>query len=221
MARRPAPVVLGLLVALAAPAGAHVFWPTFHSAKSAVALDQDGLRAAVVLEVPTFELVASFKEHYAELDLMAEIEGGRFEALEDEFRDFQLERFAAVLTLEVDGAEAAGSWQPVDTPMNGKGSEGFFVYMLEFVFDRPPQLDDRVAVRLINRAFPDEEVVMANVAEAEGGWEVAESSIPPLEEYPDLPEGAVAYEEELGQWSIDDAKRDLRVVFARSSGPAR
>ena len=90
--------------------------------------------------------------------------------------------------------------------------------MLEFAFASPPRLRDRVEVRLQNDALPGLEVVMANVAEAAGGWRVAESSIPPPEEYPELPEGA-EYSEELGLWSIDPAKRDLRVVFARNPAP--
>ena len=215
-ARRGA-ATLAILLAVVLPAAlhAHLFWPTFHSAKSAVSIDAaKGLQAAVVIEVPTFELLARFKEHYAELDLMKEIEDGRFEELEAKFRDVQLERFAGELYLELDGKPAAGKWRAVDTPINGKGTEGFFVYMLEFAFDAPPRLGDRVAVRLENKALPGLEVVMANVAEAKDGWRVAESSIPPPEERPELPEGA-EYSDELGLWSIDPVKRDLRVVFAR------
>jgi hypothetical protein len=216
---RPRTVSLALLggLVLSGAAAAHLFWPTFHSAKSAVSLDDaKGLQAVVVIEVPTFELLASFKEHYASLDLMAEIEAGRFEELEAKFRDVQLERFAGALALEVDGKSAAGKWRPVDTPINGKGTEGFFVYMLEFAFDSPPALGERVEVLLHNKALPGLEVVMANVAEASGRWRVLESSIPPPAEYPELPEGA-EYSEELGLWSIDPAKRDLRVVFARAA----
>ena len=213
--RRTLSLALLLCIALPASLAAHLFWPTFHSAKSALAIDQErGLQAVVVIEVPTFELLASFKEHYAALDLMAEIEAGRFDELETKFRDVQLERFAGALALEVNGRSAAGKWRPVDTPINGKGTEGFFVYMLEFAFDRPPELGQRVEVRLRNRALSEAQVVMANLAEAEDGWRVVESSIPPPAEYPELPEGA-EYSEELGLWSIDEAKRDLRVVFVR------
>ncbi|HVR29214.1 MAG TPA: hypothetical protein VMS86_06725 [Thermoanaerobaculia bacterium] len=210
-----------LCLALAPRLAAHLFWPTFHSAKSAVSLDDEkGLQAVVVIEVPAFELLARFKEHYAALDLMAEIEAGRFEELETKFRDVELERFAGALALEIDGRSAPGKWRPVETPINGKGTEGFFVYLLEFAFDRSPRLGERVEVRLLNRALPGVQVVMANVAEAAGGWRVAESSIPPAAEYPELPEGA-EYSEDLGLWSIDETKRDLRVVFARPApGPS-
>jgi hypothetical protein len=220
--RSAAPLAsVALLLGLASPAAllAHSFWPTHHSAKSAVSLDDErGLQAAVVIEVPAFELLASFKEHYASLDLMAEIEAGRFAELEAKFRDLQLERFAGALELRIDGRPAAGTWRPVDTPINGKGTEGFFVYLLEFAFAAPPELGPSVEVRLQNRALPGLDVVMANVAEASGGWRVAESSIPPPAPLPELPEGA-EYGDDLGLWSVDPAKRDLRVVFTRAGGP--
>jgi hypothetical protein len=204
--------------ALPAALCAHLFWPTFHSAKSAISIDAEkGLQAAVVIEVPTFELLAAFKQHYASLDLMKEIEAGRFDDLEAKFRDVQFEKFAKDLVLSIDGKPAAGKWRPVETPINGKGTEGFFVYMLEFAWSAPPKLGDRVAVRLENKSLPDSEVVMANVAEAKDGWRVVESSIPPPEEYPELPEGAELAQEDLAIWSIDPVKRDLKVVFARDS----
>jgi hypothetical protein len=206
-------VLLG--VALPATLSAHLFWPTFHSAKSALSIDDEkGLQAAVVIEVPTFELLARFKEHYANLDLLEEIEAGRFDELESKFRDIQFESFIETLTLTIDGKPAAGEWRPVDTPINGKGTEGFFVYMLEFAFTTPPRLGKRVAVRLENKAVPNAEVVMANVAEASGGWRVAESSIPPPEKPPELPPGA-QLTEDISLWSIDPVKRDLRVTFER------
>jgi hypothetical protein len=219
---RPVPAVIALAVVLGAafPAilSAHLFWPTFHSAKSALSVDAEkGLQAAVVIEVPTFELLASFKQHYADLDLLKEIEAGRFDELETEFRDVQFERFAKELTLSIDGKPVPGRWKPVDTPINGKGTEGFFVYMLEFAYSAPPKLGDRIAVRLENKVFPEAQVVMANVAEAGAGWRVAESSIPPPEEYPQLPEGAEYAQEDLAIWSIDPVKRDLKVVFTRDA----
>ena len=121
-----ASIAIAVLVLAAFPAAlsAHLFWPTFHSAKSALSIDaQKGLQAAVVIEVPTFELLARFKQHYADLDLMKEIEAGRFDALEAKFRDLQFEQFARDLTLEIDGKPAAGKWRPVDTPINGKGTK--------------------------------------------------------------------------------------------------
>ena len=211
------------LTLVAAPSVPHSFWPAYHSAKSALSLDREGLRAVVVLEVPTFEMVTSFREHFRHLDLMKEIENGRFDPLEDEFREAQLARFAEGLELYLDQEPARGAWKPVETPVNGKGTEGFFVYMLEFVFEPSSaapdiELIDKLEVRLVNRCSEDKTVVLANLAEVGDGWEIVASSIPPPEEYPEIPEGA-AISAEIGLWTMDVEKRDLRISFARQ--PAR
>ena len=220
MLLRVVPLLLASLLVLAGPMAAHLSWPTYHSARSAVSLGEQGLEVVVVLEVPTFRLVADFKEHFSELDLMAEIEAGRFETLENQFRDVRFVDFAATLGLELDGVPAVGSWEPVDTPVNGKGTEGFFVYMFEFVFEQPPVPDARTTVRVLNQAFAGEEVVMANQAKAGEGWQIEESSIPQPEAF-DLPAGAELEDPELGLWTIDPVKRDLRVTFAKVGDAAR
>ena len=216
-------VLLGLL--LAVPAGSHSYWPSYYSAKSAVSVGAKGLQAVVVIEVPTFAMVASFREYFSEIDLMAEIEAGRFEPLENEYRDAQFEELSAALELTIDGEKAAGSWQPVDSPANGKGTEGFFVYMLEFIFpdaepgegtkNLPTAAGAKLFVRLQTGVLEEEPLMLANLAAASDGWEVLESSIPPPEEYPELPEGSVLVDD-LGLWSEDPVKRDLRVTFVRA-----
>ncbi|MEE2775659.1 MAG: hypothetical protein VYE73_02720 [Acidobacteriota bacterium] len=208
-------LALVAFLASAPVAHGHAYWPTYHSARSAVSIGEDGLEVAVILEVPTFRLVANFKAHFADLDLMAEIEAGRFEALESQFRDEQFSAFIETLALEVGGAPAAGEWTPVDTPVNGRGTEGFFVYMFEFAFQADPLAGDELVVRVLTRSFPDEELVMANQADAADGWVVAESSIPPPEEF-ELPAGAELEDPELGLWTRDPVKRDLRVTFRRT-----
>ena len=212
------------LALVASPSVPHSSWPAYHSAKSALSLDLEGLRAVVVLEVPTFEMVTRFREHFRHLDLMKEIENGRFDPLEDEFREAQLARFAAGLELYLNHEPARGAWKPVKTPVNGKGTDGFFIYMLEFVFEPASaapnvELIDKLDVRLVNRCSEDKTVVLANLAEVGDGWEIVASSIPPPEEYPEVPEGAVL-SAEIGLWTMDAEKRDLRISFARLSANA-
>jgi len=209
-----------LLVGLALAIGTaavrpHTLWPTYYSAKSSLSVDDErGLRATVVIEVPAFEMVNSFRQHFSDIDLLAEIEAGRFEVLEKEFQQLQLDTFAAALYLEVDGRAAAGSWQPADSS-TGAAVEGFFVYSLQFVFERAPDPSaSRLEARLMNNALVDEAVMLANFADAGDGWEVASSSIPPPEEVEGLPDGA-ALVDEMALWTMDDAKRDLQVVFER------
>ncbi len=211
---RFAGTVLALLLALVGPVQGHAFWPSNHSARTGVSMSAEGLQAAVVIEVPAIRLIEGFKEHFEDLDLMAEIEAGRFAALEEEYNRVLFATFAEGLDLFVDDRPAVGAWQPVDTPVNGRGTEGFFVYLLEFAFDEEVQPAERLRVRLVNRTLEGFEVVMANQATAADGWRVVESSIPPPTTPVEIPRGA-AVEEELALWSIDPVKRDLRVVFSR------
>lgn len=217
--RRHRVVAIGMaLLLVSTTLSAHSFFPTHYSAKSAVSLGAKGIQAVVVIEVPTFQMVKSFREHFSQVDLLAEIEAGRFKPLEDEFRIAQLELLAKDLRLTVNGESVEGVWRPVDSPVNGRGTEGFFVYMLEFdwleSFALPTEIGARVLVRLEIRVLPEEAIVLANVAEASEGWEILESSIPPLQEYPEVPQGAVLMDE-LGLWTADPVKRDLRVSFVR------
>jgi len=202
-----------LSLGLPALLAAHSAWPSYYSSRTAVGIDGNGLQAVVVIEVPTFDLVADFRRHFADIDLVAEIEGGRFAALEDAYRESRFEDFAGDLELSIDGRQASGHWRPVDTPVNGRGTEGFFVYMLEFVLDEPLPARRRLTVRVLNRVLPEAQMVLANQAQAEDGWVVAESSIPEPTPVADLPPGAELLAD-AAMWSEDATKRDLRVTFA-------
>ena len=199
-----------LLAAL--PARGHVDWPSSYSAKTSIAVDAERLRIAVVVEIPLPDLVLAFNQHFAHLDLLAEIEKGRVEELEEEFRRGQFEHMAKGLVVELDGRPATGSFRAADTPVNGRATEGFFVYVLEYAFASPPQLAARHEVRVINRLYPDAEMVFANHVEARGGWRVVESSTPQPPAGADLTIGSP---EEAAMWSEDESWREFRVVLAR------
>jgi hypothetical protein len=203
-----------LLLALL-PAGlhGHVAWPTFHSAKTSIALDEQRLRIAVVVEVPLPDLVLAFNQHFAHLDLLAEIEKGRIEELEEEFRRGQFDHMAKGLAVEIDGEPASGRFRAADTPINGRATEGFFVYVLEYAFERPPKLASRHAVEVVNRLYPGADMVFANHVEARGGWRVASASTPQPPPGADLTVGSP---EETAMWSEDESHREFRVVLERA-----
>ena len=207
-----------LLVLWTVAAEAHTLWPTHYSAQSTLAFDDEhGLRATVVFEVPAFEMVNRFRQHFSDIDLLAEIEAGRFEPLEEEFQRVQYAAFAEALYLEINGQEAEGSWRRAESANSGAGTQGFSVYALEFVFRQALRtVGSRLEARLLNNALIDESVVMANFADAGDGWKIAQSSIPPPEVFEGLPEGA-EIADELAMWTMDPAKRDLLVVFERQS----
>ena len=194
------------------PGRAHASFPTYYSAKSALALRPSGLETVVVIEVPLFAMVVEFNDHYSDIDLIAEIEKGRIEELEDEFRKAKFEQLAKGLRLEIDGHRARGSWQPVDTPVNGRGAEGFFVYMLEFEPEQEIELGRRAEIRVINDLYEGEEIVLANYIDVGEGWELLQTSTPQPAPGADLTVGSL---EELAMWSEDPERRTFEVVVAR------
>lgn len=201
-----------LLVATSGPVAAHSFWPTFYSAKTTVTADGERLGVTVVVEVPVVSLLGKFRKYFSHLDLEQEIREGRFEALEDEFRAHQLSRLAAALELRLDGEAPAGTWQPVDTPVNGRANEGFFVYLLEFRPQAPPELGATAEVEVSNRVYEGRNIVFANYVDARGGWEVVESSTPQPSPAADLSPGSP---DEIAMWSEEPERRRFRVVLRR------
>jgi hypothetical protein len=197
----------------AAPLVGHSFWPTFYSSKTAVSVAGDELQVAEVIEIPTASLLPKFRKRYRHLDLKEEIEAGRFDALEEQFKQELFATMGEGLSLEVDGRAVAGSWEPADTPMNGRASEGFFVYLLEFEPAEPWQLGERVRVRVTNDLYRDRNIVLANYVETGPDWTLLESSSPQPPPGADLTVGAPA---ELEMWSQDPEYRDFRVVLERT-----
>jgi hypothetical protein len=192
---------------------AHSSWPTFYSAKSALSIGADGLEVAMVIEIPTFAVVPRFRKHFKDLDLMEEIEAGRFEKLEDQFRDHMFQELGEGLSVAIDGQTVPGDWRSVETPINGKANEGFFVYMLEFVPKSPPVLADSLEVVIHNRLYPGENIIFAGYAEAKADWRVVESSAPQPPPGVDLTPGSAA---ELDMWTTDPALRAFKVSLSRT-----
>ena len=142
-------------------------------------------------------LVLAFNQHFAHLDLLAEIEKGRVEELEEEFRRGQFEQMAQGLTVEIDGKPAGGRFRAADTPINGRATEGFFVYVLEYAFERPPRLPRRLEIAVTNRLYQGVDMVFANHVEARGGWRVVSASTPQPPPGADLTVGSP---EEAAMW---------------------
>lgn len=201
-----------VFLAASGPVPAHVAWPTFHSAKTSIAADAERLRVAVVVEIPLPDLVLAFNQHFAHLDLLAEIEKGRVEELEEEFRRGQFEEMARALAVEIDGKPANGRFRAADTPINGRATEGFFVYVLEYAFEQPPRPAGRLELTVKNQLYPGVDMVFANHVEARGGWRVISASTPQPPPGADLTVGSP---EEAAMWGADESRREFRVVLER------
>ncbi len=209
---RPQRVALALVAALlcAGLGQAHLAFPEFYSVKATVTADGEELHVEALVEIPLAELVLAFNRHFQHIDLIAEIQAGKIEALEDEFREAMFERLGAGLGLEVDG-QRHDAWRPADSPINGRAGEGFFVYILETTRALAPSRELRV--QLTNALYPDQQMVLANLAFGGDGWAVDQASTPQPPPGADLEEGS---EDELLLWSDDPEKRQFQVSFRGS-----
>ncbi len=199
--------------AIASVAHAHVAWPSSYSTRVTIAASDDGLLITVTAEIPTLSLVPRFRHHFKDKDLKAEIEAGRFAALEDEFRDYQFTELARGLETTINGELVDGRWLPVDTPINGRSNEGFFVYILQFSPTEPVELGRRLEVEVNNHLFERKPLVLSNLVQANDGWQAVEASTEQPPEGADLSPGSVA---EMALWAEDEDRRSFRVVLVRS-----
>lgn len=194
---------LGLGLALTPAAQAHPFETSIYSLRSMVKVSESGtLTTLVVLEVPV-QVV---------LDGIGVSEGDSRRVKEKKLETWNTttwDKMAAGLTLTIDGEPAKGAWRPIEHPANGKGAEGFFVYMVGF--DLQQELPAKgYTLRIENRSYPDEEMVYSGSATAQGGYKVTkDSSREILGTEVDTPLS------NPGRWTTDAKMRDLEVTVAR------
>lgn len=206
--------LLGLVALLGAkvgPAGAHPFDATYYSCRAVVAMNGDGLKVTVVVEVPTVMILDEFLSLY-----------GDPTQLDDEadaiFRRRQFDKLAADLVLHVDRQVPAGRWQPVQTEANGRGTETFFVYLLEFVPDEPERFAaaERLDVRVEMNVFSRDFIYLSASTEVEAPWRVVLNSAEPLLAATD----DELFDPETGRWTVDPRLRRLRVKLEKTPAPS-
>ena len=203
-------LALSLGTALPKTADAHPFDATYYSSRAVVDMGEDGLRVTVVVEVPTSLILEEFLTLYGDPTQLDE----EAEAI---FRERQFEKLAADLVLKVNRRTPAGSWQPVDTEANGRGTETFFVYLLEYVYDEPEPFADarRLDVRVEMNVFSRDFIYLSAAAEAVAPWRVTQNSAEPL--LADIDEEL--FDPETGGWTVDPRLRRLRVKLERDAVP--
>ena len=212
-------IAFGILL-LAAPtaAQAHPFSRDSYSIRQALRLKDERLLAVVILEIPADvvmrELVgeAEAKAREAELD-GKEIDPKVSRAQVNAFNKRIWGRMAEGLSLRVGGEALAGSWKPLKSDANGKGGEGFFVYMVGFDPKGKPKFGDEVAVELANTGWSDVPMYYAGLVNVGAEWAIAANNARDVL-------GAIAETEDPDPtdpkgWSQDEALRNLRVTFRR------
>lgn len=199
-----------LLAALLAPtpASAHPFSKTSYSARSALRIGDSGLKAVAVLEVP-----AQFV-----LDQLTAMAGEGKKPGRAHLKKLNEQTWAAMgaaLTLKLDGEAVSGEWKAVKNDINGKGAEGFFVYLVAFVPLAPLTLGERAEITVINDGWRAADIYLSGMARADEGWAVESCSAEDL-----LGDGSRKFAvNEPGSWSRDEALRTLRAVFVKEPSP--
>jgi len=196
-------MLLLVLLLLPSLAVAHPFSKTAYSSRSAVRVGDGKLKAIVVVEVPA-QVV---------LDRLTGLADGKkpnrkhVAALNEQIWG----EIAAGLTVTVDGATPDGAWKPVPSKTNGKGAEGFFVYLVGYELTDAPTWGSPVVVELSNTGFADVELYLSGMAKADPGWTITENTA-------EATLGAGEFSvSDPNSWKQDDALRTLRVVYERAA----
>ena len=194
---------------------AHPFGASYYALRHEVVLGPEGLRVVVLGEVPARTVMQEFAQLFGNLEKIGVDQDRAYLKL-------QLDRLRRGLRLQVDGAEPVGSWEPVDNPANGRGTEDSFLYMLHFVPSAGPLASgERVEVLLTDQAYRGDPVWMSGYAAASEpapgqqapAWRLLSSSAEDL-----LGDGARLADASGNPagWSQDPALRRLQVVFERT-----
>ena len=198
--------LIGLLAACLwmSNALAHPFSQEEYSLRTAVTISDKGIVPLVVLEIP---IPIALKEIGANVEDHTEVKRRKIKA----YNNQQWNALANSLTFTVDGTPLSGEWLAIDHPANGKATEGFFVYMVSFMFDTVPTFDDDVTVEIVNSAFMDSPMVYSGSATTKEPWMVEMSTSKTI-----LGDNESADLTDPLRWSKDAALRTMTVVARKS-----
>jgi hypothetical protein len=213
-----------LLVAalgLAGPAMAHPLSRDAWSLRNAVKLGPDGVQAVVIMEVPADVVMAALREDFEGEATGEELDETVARAQVRRWNEGLWQDMARGLELRIDGQLAPGEWSPLRSDANGKGGEGFFVYMVGFRPKRAQspiwKLGDEVTIELRDTIAPEEPMFLTALVATDGPWTVkassAEAVLGDQAGAPDL--------DDPEAWSEDPSLRTLTVTFSRRSTDAR
>jgi hypothetical protein len=206
-----------LLLALCWPTASigHPMSRDAYSLRNAVKLGPDGLQAVVILEVPADVVMGSLLEDFEGGATGEELDEQVARAKVRRWNEGQWDLMGAGLKVFVNGEEAPGEWGALRSDANGKGGEGFFVYMVGF---RPKSkaapiwdFGDEATIEIRNTIYPDKPMFLSALVSYGDGWTIGSNSakdvIGEKAEVPDLTNPDA--------WSEDPSLRTLTVVYQR------
>jgi hypothetical protein len=204
-----------LAALLATYALAHPFQTTVWSLRTSAKVDDEQLIVISALEIPTGVVLG-------ELARRTQAAGGKFnraklEAANDAYNDETWLAMGAAISVTLNGQPSALTFQPVDSPVNGRASDAFFLYLVEARHPLPkgtPTLE----VAIDNRAWPDQEMFYSTSAHAGQAWGLVSASdrqgrLGECQPDGDDPEDLV--DDDGRPWTRDPAARTLQMTVRR------
>ena len=178
---------------------AHPFSQEEYSLRTAVTISERGVVPLVVLEVP---IPVALKEIGAAVSDPKDVKRRKINA----YNKAQWSALSENLTFIVNGEPANGEWLAIDHPANGKATEGFFVYMVSFKFNKAPIIGTEVNVVIQNSAYLDSKMVYSGSAIAKEPWVVDSSTSKEV-----LGDAEAADLTDPKRWSTSEALRTMTI----------
>jgi hypothetical protein len=197
---------------------AHPFQPSAWSMKTQTRTDGDRLELVVALEVPTDPVLRALAESTNAIQGFNRLE---LERARDAFNDTTWRELGEGIELTIDGTAVGLDWQPVDTPINGKASERFFLYLIESSWQIPTHLTD-FSARVSNTAYVEQEMFLTASTQSQPPWSLHQSSARTLlrggvcwtDGGPENPSGSTDRKGTV--WLKDDQLRTLEAHYSRA-----
>lgn len=197
----------------------HPFQPSAWSMKTQARTVGDELQIVVALEVPTDTVLRALA---TSTNAIHGFNRMKLEMARDAFNDTTWRELGEDIQLSIDGEEVAVEWQPVDTAINGKASERFFLYLIESSYTIPGHLDD-FSLQIANQAYADQEMFLTATTQGQRPWVLQQSSARELlrtgvcwtDGGPEEDPGSIDREGTV--WLKDDQLRVLTARYTRAT----
>ena len=188
---------------LGSVAMAHPFSKDEYSLRTAVRISDKGITPLVALEVP---FAKALEEIDAKPDESKKVKLKKIE----KYTKKQWEILAENLTFTIDGKKVKGKWQAIKHPANGKGAEGFFVYLVSFKAKKKILPTDGSVIVIENQAYPDVPMVYTGSAKAIEPWVIVTSTPKTI-----LGEHEAKDLADPDRWSTDAGLRKMEITIKK------
>ena len=197
---------------------AHPFQPSAWSMKTQTRTNGDRLELVVALEVPTDTVLRALAESTNAIHGFNRL---KLERARDAFNDTTWRELGEGVELTIDGTVVDLDWQPVDTPINGKASDRFFLYLIESSWEIPGHLT-AFSAQVSNTAYAQQEMFLTASTQSQTPWSLHRSSARKLlrggvcwtDGGPEGPPDSTDREGTV--WLKDDQLRTLEAHYART-----